>query len=349
MGLYACHHFKAKVEACHNCWRAGHRVDVCPHPKSNRCPRCGVEHQLVEPPTCNAKCILCGEAYFTGCKKCKVRFDRTGKTKSPPATVKVALIEKKATPDSTQQRSSRSPTRLLSDPQKKSDRASCSRTQSRSRSRSTTGRGRTRSRSTSYPPLPGTEIQSTKQVSWGPWSPSLERENKELRAQLQKQSAEIAELREQIQSLLKRDMHTRRTDSPNPPPGARAPSVRPPSAPQASNLPSQATSPTRNPPQKRRAQPDGSGENSQNGTTSMADFANAIQSMQQSLMAMQKDNTAWMANIANRLTALEKRQGTQEATVSQIQTQLNGLLASNSTTSASVAESLHSHHHGSTA
>ncbi|KAH7941304.1 hypothetical protein HPB49_011914 [Dermacentor silvarum] len=36
--LYVCHPFKAKVEACHNCWRVGHRVDVCPHPKSNRCP-----------------------------------------------------------------------------------------------------------------------------------------------------------------------------------------------------------------------------------------------------------------------------------------------------------------------
>ncbi|KAH7938166.1 hypothetical protein HPB49_021083 [Dermacentor silvarum] len=53
--LYVCHPFKAKVEACHNCRRAGHRVNLCPHPKSNRCPRCGVEHQLVQPPTCTAR------------------------------------------------------------------------------------------------------------------------------------------------------------------------------------------------------------------------------------------------------------------------------------------------------
>ncbi|KAH7964972.1 hypothetical protein HPB49_002717 [Dermacentor silvarum] len=176
------------------------RVDVCPHPKSNRCPRCGVEHQLVEPPTCTARCILCGEAHFTVSKKCKVRFDRTGKNKSPPATGKVDMVtEKKVNPDSTPRRSSRSRTRLPSDPQKKTGRASRSRTQSRSRSRFTTGRGRTRSRSTSYPPLPGAETQSTKPVSWGPRSPSLVRENKELRAQLQKQRSEIAELREQIQ------------------------------------------------------------------------------------------------------------------------------------------------------
>ncbi|KAH7948700.1 hypothetical protein HPB49_000983 [Dermacentor silvarum] len=206
--LYACHPFKAKVEACHHCCRAGHRVDVCAHPKSNLCP-----------------CILCGEAHLTGSKKCKVRFDRPGNN-SPTAAGKVALVtEKRVNPDSTHRRSSRSRTRLPSDPPQKPARASRSRTEYRTRSGFTTGCGWTRSRSTSYPHLPGTETESMKQVSWGPRSPSHERENKELRAQLQKQSAEIAELREQIQLLLKRDMHTRRTDSPNPAPPATAPSV----------------------------------------------------------------------------------------------------------------------------
>lgn len=61
-------------------------------------------------------------------------------------------------------------------------------------------------------------------------------------------------------------------------------------------------------------------------TDSLTAITAAIQSMQANLIAMQKDNTAWMTNISNRLTALEQRQGTQEATMSQMQTQLNGLL-----------------------
>ncbi|KAH7936773.1 hypothetical protein HPB49_003916 [Dermacentor silvarum] len=354
---YACHPFKAEVEACHNCWRAGHRVDLCapwcPNPKRKRCPRCGVEQQLVESPTYTARCILCGEVHFTRSKKCKVRFDHTGKYNSPPATDKVTLVtEQNVKPDYTHRRSCRSRTRLPSYPQQKTASASRSRTQSRTRysSASTTGCGRTRSCSTSYAPVPMANTQTTKQVSWGLRSPSLEWEDKELRAQLQKRSADITELSEQIQLL--RDMHTRRTGSPNSPALANALSFRPPPppAPQASNPPprSRATSLTRTPPQKRHAQTYGSGDNSKNESIYMAGLANAIQSMQQSLMVLQKNNAAWMADIANILTALEQRQVTQQATVPQIKTQLNRLLPSNSTASASVAESLHSHRHGST-
>ncbi|KAH7934460.1 hypothetical protein HPB52_025709 [Rhipicephalus sanguineus] len=39
--------FYPRVEACFNCRKVGHRTDVCPHPKRNRCSRCGQDH----PPT----------------------------------------------------------------------------------------------------------------------------------------------------------------------------------------------------------------------------------------------------------------------------------------------------------
>ncbi|KAH7972488.1 hypothetical protein HPB52_012589 [Rhipicephalus sanguineus] len=36
--------FYPRVEACFNCRKVGHRTDVCPHPKRNRCSRCGQDH-----------------------------------------------------------------------------------------------------------------------------------------------------------------------------------------------------------------------------------------------------------------------------------------------------------------
>lgn len=89
--VYACHPFKAKVEACYNCWKPGHRADVCPQPVTNRCHRCGEPHPPTDPPTCESKCILCNGLHFTSSKECKVRFERAGNPRSnPPAAGKTA-------------------------------------------------------------------------------------------------------------------------------------------------------------------------------------------------------------------------------------------------------------------
>ncbi|KAL1474368.1 hypothetical protein MTO96_038023 [Rhipicephalus appendiculatus] len=49
-GIYRCHPFRPKAEACTNCWTPGHRADVCTKPKSALCYRCGQTYETVEPP-----------------------------------------------------------------------------------------------------------------------------------------------------------------------------------------------------------------------------------------------------------------------------------------------------------
>ncbi|KAH9370627.1 hypothetical protein HPB48_008729 [Haemaphysalis longicornis] len=48
--IYTCYPFKAKVETCFNCRRAGHREDVCPKEKTGLCRRCGEQHPVKEQP-----------------------------------------------------------------------------------------------------------------------------------------------------------------------------------------------------------------------------------------------------------------------------------------------------------
>ncbi|KAH6938355.1 hypothetical protein HPB50_008861 [Hyalomma asiaticum] len=49
-GVYRCHPFRPKAEACMNCWTSGHRADVYAKPKSALCYRCSQAHKTVEPP-----------------------------------------------------------------------------------------------------------------------------------------------------------------------------------------------------------------------------------------------------------------------------------------------------------
>lgn len=313
-----CHPFKVKMEACFNCWKPGHRADVCPLPLSHKCHRCGEAHQIIDQPVCEPKCILCNGLHFTGSKNCKVRFERAGNPKpsrltghqQPPSITSVP-------PEALNSHDSRSKFRSSSKTNSGSP--------SRSRSRSTTQKGRRRSRSSSFPPLPGRKDQpAEKQVSWKPRSPSLAKENAELRAQLLQQSQEIAELKQQLQLLLKRDLSIKPAESAAVQTQMEIQVCKAPIPPQSASSTS-AASPVTNPPQKRKAQSESEAALPME-TDSLTAITAAIQSMQANLIAMQKDNTAWMTNISNRLTALEQRQGTQEATMSQMQTQLNGLL-----------------------
>ncbi|CAN8023525.1 unnamed protein product, partial [Ixodes persulcatus] len=82
--IYTCHPFRAKTEACFNCWKPGHRADVCPQALTHLCHRCGVAHPASPTPDCTPLCILCGGVHFTGSKRCKVRFERAGNPKPTP-------------------------------------------------------------------------------------------------------------------------------------------------------------------------------------------------------------------------------------------------------------------------
>ncbi|KAH7958843.1 hypothetical protein HPB49_005693 [Dermacentor silvarum] len=84
--VYSCHPFKAKVEAYFNCGKPGHGADVCPKERTGLCPRCGIAHPVKPTPDCTPKCILCGGAHFTGTRRCKVRFDRSGNSSNNTAT-----------------------------------------------------------------------------------------------------------------------------------------------------------------------------------------------------------------------------------------------------------------------
>ncbi|KAH9379585.1 hypothetical protein HPB48_019066 [Haemaphysalis longicornis] len=58
--IYTCYPFKAKVETCFNCRRAGHRADVCPKEKTGLCRRCGGQHPVKNNRTAhpNASCAM---------------------------------------------------------------------------------------------------------------------------------------------------------------------------------------------------------------------------------------------------------------------------------------------------
>ncbi|KAH9367484.1 hypothetical protein HPB48_000436 [Haemaphysalis longicornis] len=84
--IYTCCPFKAKVETCFNCRRAGHRAGVCPKEKTDLCRRCGEQHPVKEQPDCTPKCILCNRDHFTGTRKCKQRFERPGYFKGRTST-----------------------------------------------------------------------------------------------------------------------------------------------------------------------------------------------------------------------------------------------------------------------
>ncbi|KAH7943386.1 hypothetical protein HPB52_007789 [Rhipicephalus sanguineus] len=79
--------FRNKVEACYNCRSTGHRTDVCPKPRQERCHRCGAAHPTPpegSPPTCNPRCIVCNGNHSTYSSNCKHRYvQRPQRQKAP--------------------------------------------------------------------------------------------------------------------------------------------------------------------------------------------------------------------------------------------------------------------------
>ncbi|KAH7946742.1 hypothetical protein HPB52_003965 [Rhipicephalus sanguineus] len=81
--VHRCTQYKGSLDACTNCRRPGHRYDVCPHPKSGLCSRCGDKHERQDVPSCIPSCILCGGQHLTGTGSCKAR-NPTAKRHSSP-------------------------------------------------------------------------------------------------------------------------------------------------------------------------------------------------------------------------------------------------------------------------
>ncbi|XP_070384445.1 uncharacterized protein [Dermacentor albipictus] len=90
--IHRCTQYRGSPEACTNCRQPGHRHDVCPSPKTNLCPRCGIQHPQQEPP-CTPNCILCEGPHLTGTGSCKGRnLHQTRKQPSHPQTRHQELI-----------------------------------------------------------------------------------------------------------------------------------------------------------------------------------------------------------------------------------------------------------------
>lgn len=231
--------FYPRVEACFNCRKVGHLTDVCPHPKRNRCSRCGQDHPPTPQgtqPTCLARCIVCNGGHATNSSNCKYRF-----IKKPIPSDNAPKQTHNQEPPQQQPpilRNSRSPSQERSLPppgqpqQQEQTSRSRSHTRRRYRSRSRT-RSRTRSRSTSrfnsssshLPCSPNSSQGSSppsstpgpKKLAWAQGPPEslkasptsspdaqvreLVRENSSLKAQLSSQQSQISKLMSQIGNL----------------------------------------------------------------------------------------------------------------------------------------------------
>ncbi|XP_070379787.1 uncharacterized protein [Dermacentor albipictus] len=64
------HPYKPTVQICTECFQAGHRPDVCPHP-INICKKCGLKDPPALGHECVLKCAVCGAAgHETGSNQC---------------------------------------------------------------------------------------------------------------------------------------------------------------------------------------------------------------------------------------------------------------------------------------
>ncbi|XP_040061983.1 uncharacterized protein LOC120836942 [Ixodes scapularis] len=131
---YLCVLFKHKTEACNICWKIGHRADVCPSPRANKCPRCGIDN----PPTdhdCEVKCAVCRGSHPTGFPRCKKRFQEHPAIRRRQAQRPVGDFSKSSTPPPPRGRS-RERKSVPSEPGFRSRSRTRSRPRPRSRSRS---------------------------------------------------------------------------------------------------------------------------------------------------------------------------------------------------------------------
>ncbi|KAH7958820.1 hypothetical protein HPB49_005435 [Dermacentor silvarum] len=238
-GIYRCHPFHPKAEACTNCCVPGHCVDVCIKPKSAICHRCGQAHKAVEPPACVPCCILCKGAHVTGSRPSKLRFDQNGPS-SPPATSK---------PQHPPPAPSTGPIHKTSWP-------------SSHRSAFRGSRSASRHRSVSFPPLPRSEASTapttTSPVNWKSQPHTSDPQTAALKATIAAQQIQIQELSRQLQAALARLSSPAPSPRPcpAPAPSQTTPQMAPAEAPMntaPSAASSRASSPSRRPPHKCRS------------------------------------------------------------------------------------------------
>ncbi|KAH7982680.1 hypothetical protein HPB52_006496 [Rhipicephalus sanguineus] len=185
--------FRNKVEACYNCRSTGHRTDVCPKPRQERCHRCGAAHPTPpegSPPTCNPRCIVCNGNHSTYSSNCKHRYvQRPQRQKAPVPDTHPS--PQQPVPPAAAVRSSQSSQQAASGPSPAPP---------------------PKSVTASPPPVPAVPKPASQPMNstWprgAPGLPSepqvvaLQQENASLRQQVTAQSAQIAAQKTQIDSL----------------------------------------------------------------------------------------------------------------------------------------------------
>lgn len=315
-GIYRCHPFRPKAEACTNCWAPGHRADVCTKPKSTLCHRCGQAHSAVEPPTCVPSCILCKGAHVTGSRPCRLRFDRNGSSSSP-ATSK---------PQSP-------PLEPPSGPILKTSRLS----RPRHRSASRGARSSSRHRSVSFPPLPRSEASTatnstttTPPVSWNSQPHTSDPQIAALEATIAAQQLQIQELSRQLQAALAR------LSSPAPPPSPTPTPTKPPAPPASAVEPmntapsaasSCASSPARCPPHKRRSP----------SSDAVASERDVVRHTASFLEAFEQRIMVRFAQLEERVASIDTRVAAIESHLTALDTRVVAIEARQSATEATLA------------
>ncbi|XP_065308643.2 uncharacterized protein [Dermacentor albipictus] len=314
-GLFICHPFRPKAEACFNCWSHGHRSDVCTKSRSGRCPRCGAVHATRDPPDCTPKCILCSGTHVTGSRPCKLRFERGGPTPLASSPKSTPSNSAQSTPSARDNRSSRP--------------------RQRSSSRSSQDRS-PRHRSVSFPPLPGQDNPSAaSQVSWRSQPPTHDPEKEKLKAQIAAQSNDIALLKEQLQALLARPhLPTSSPHQTSQPIALQTPPPPPPAPMSASSsaASSRAASPSRCPPHKMRSSTEPAATPEMEAVIRhTASFLEAHERrIMAAITALRTDTQSWMTQINNRMAKIEARQSSLEADLAQMTINVSSLLPSSS-------------------
>ncbi|KAH7941362.1 hypothetical protein HPB49_012702 [Dermacentor silvarum] len=220
--LLRCSLYRKQVDFCNQCYRLGHRGDVCPNPNNKICAGCGTANPEKDH-RCQPKSQLYSEDHPTADKTCKAKFknpfivkqrqwqrlQRELKREHEDATSRENRAESRGRPNARERRS-RSRTRSPSTP----------RSLSRSSSRTPGRRPGSRSRSRTRPP---TSASTTTTVSWAdvvdgkrPGAggdtainneiKELKHENAQLRIMLARMSDKIKSLKEAKSQLNQRGL-----------------------------------------------------------------------------------------------------------------------------------------------
>lgn len=67
--------YRKTTPACTLCGTVGHRVDVCPNPRDDRCRACG-SVTPEEGHECQPRCLVCGDPHLTGSADCTWKYRR---------------------------------------------------------------------------------------------------------------------------------------------------------------------------------------------------------------------------------------------------------------------------------